>query len=251
MPPKLQKLQEMLKMVNEGLTREEFVSAFKEVIKVVKDIKGSNEQEWKLIHEAMKKIPDKMMSEMMSSMSKTEKKMVKDCMDKCDQMCSEMDKKHKAEMGKMELEMRMMKADREAIIEDTLARIVPPEEETAEQVVGKINTSNEQINKERIKGLDDEIKSLRKELATKATSGSRRVFQPHIDRFKDDCDGSNKTFYLSREPLRTDTIEVNGTDFPIILDPTVDFTVSGKTLTLTSAVPAPNAGATLIVKYYA
>src|SRR3990167_8242712 len=109
---------------------------------------------------------------------------------------------------------------------------------------------DERLDKKAIKGLEDEIKQLRKEIGTKSSGGVRRVYQPKLDRFKDNCNGSNKTFYLSREPLATDTIEVSGTDFPIILDPTVDFTVSGKTLTLASATPAPNSGATLICKYY-
>lgn len=248
---KLKKLQTILKEINEGITRQEFVDSFKQVIAVVKSIKGSNEQEWKLIHEAMQRIPDKMMSEMMSSMSATEKKMVKDCMDKCEKMCAEMDKKHSQEMAKMQLEVGMIKADREMIIEDALDRVPVPEKETAEQVIEKINTSSEQIDKERIKGLEDEIKTLRKEIATKASAGVRRVFQPYVDDFSAQTNGSLKVFALSRAPLRTNTIQVFGTDFPTILRPTTDFTVSGKTLTLTSAVPAPSAGATLLIHYYA
>ena len=136
-------------------------------------------------------------------------------------------------------------------IKEVESKIVSPQEVTGEEIVEKINSSEELIDKERIKALEDEIKQLRKEVSTKSSGGVRRVYQPKLDRFKDDCDGSNKTFYLSREPLATDTIEVSGTDFPIILDPTVDFTVSGKTLTLQSSVPAPSSGATLICKYYA
>lgn len=150
----------------------------------------------------------------------------------------------------MNLDVRMIKADREAIIEDALTRVPVPEKETAEQVIEKINTSNEQIDKERISGLEDEIKALRKEIATKASAGARRVYQPYVDDFSAQTNGVLKTFVLSREPLRTNTIQVFGTDFPTILRPTTDFTVSGKTLTLTSAVPAPNTGATLLIHYF-
>lgn len=79
----------------------------------------------------------------------------------------------------------------------------------------------------------------------------RTIYQPYIDRFSDQTDGATKTFTLRKAPLKSDTIEVFGTDFPIILDPTVDFTVAGKTLTLSDSIPAPSQGATLIVKYYA
>ena len=60
------------------------------------------------------------------------------------------------------------------------------------------------------------------------------------------CDGSNKTFTV---PAHTRAIMLSGTDFPIIYKPTTDFTTSGTTLTLTSAVAAPISGATLIFVY--
>ena len=102
-----------------------------------------------------------------------------------------------------------------------------------------------------VKGLEDEIKQLRKELATKSSGGARRVFQPYVDDFSAQTNGSLKVFVLSREPLRTNTVQVFGTDFPTILRPTTDFTVSGKTLTLTAAVPAPSVGATLVAHFFA
>lgn len=126
-----------------------------------------------------------------------------------------------------------------------------PDEITGEQIIEKINSSEEYIDKERIKGLEDEIKSLRKEITLRSSGGVRRVFQPHRDDFSSLTNGVLKTFTLSREPLKTDTVMVFGTDFPIILRPTIDFTVSGKILTLTSAVQAPSQGSTLIVHYFA
>lgn len=110
---------------------------------------------------------------------------------------------------------------------------------------------DERLDITAIKGLTDKINELKQEVAKKTSGGVRRVFQPYIDRFTDQTDGTTKIFYLSREPLKTDTIEVFGTDFPIILDPTVDFSVVGKKLTLADSVPAPSAGSTLIIKYYA
>lgn len=126
-----------------------------------------------------------------------------------------------------------------------------PKELDAEGIVSKINRSEELIDRERIKDLEDLIKELRKEIKTLsgAKGSPRRIFQPYLDDFSSQTDGSTKIFYLSREPLKSETVLVWGTDFPIILRPTTDFTISGKTLTLTSAVPAPNSGATLLVRY--
>lgn len=101
----------------------------------------------------------------------------------------------------------------------------------------------------RVEDIDKRVK----DLAARPVGGGgvRRVFQPYLVDVSSDCDGANKTFYLTREPLRTDTIEVHCTDFPIILRPDVDFTVSGKAVILTSAVAAPSSGATMLIKFYA
>jgi len=121
------------------------------------------------------------------------------------------------------------------------------------EVESKIPTLPEEKN---IEGMLDELReSVENKInevdrrAASGRGGVRRVFQPYVDRFQGD--GSTKTFYLKREPLRTDTIDATGTDFPIALDPNTDFTVTGKAFSLTDAVPAPSNGAILIVRFYA
>ena len=95
----------------------------------------------------------------------------------------------------------------------------------------------------------DKLKETVKRQGPRIITG-KYVHTPIVDRLTALTDGSTKTFLLSKAPKDVATMEVFGTDFPIILDPTVDFTVAGKTLTLTAAVPAPSSGATLICKYY-
>lgn len=113
--------------------------------------------------------------------------------------------------------------------------------------------NEERLDKSAIKGLEEEFKSLERQIASIPRGGgaSRRVFIPYRDDLSSSCDGSNKTFYLSRAPLDEGTIMVYGTDFPVILRPSIDFTIANKALTLSSAVPAPNTGATLLVTYFA
>lgn len=60
------------------------------------------------------------------------------------------------------------------------------------------------------------------------------------------CDGLNKTFTI---PSFSSIITLIATDAPIIYRPTVDFTATGTTLTLTAAVNAPSSGATLMLTY--
>ena len=124
---------------------------------------------------------------------------------------------------------------------------------SAEEVRDKLEflKDDDRLDKSAIKGLEDEIKQLRKEISSRPSGGggSRRVFQPYRDNFTTQTDGSTKTFYLNRAPL-SDVVFVFGTDFPRIYNPTTDFTVANKVLTLTAAVPAPTSGATLIVEYF-
>jgi len=61
------------------------------------------------------------------------------------------------------------------------------------------------------------------------------------------CDGATKVFTV---PTHTGYIGLLGTDFPIVYRPVIDFDTSGTTLTLTSEVPSPSSGATLIFQYY-
>lgn len=138
-------------------------------------------------------------------------------------------------------------------IEELAKKIVPQKEVLGEEIVDKINKlpiePEFQIEKEHIKGLVEELSRIAS--LPRGGGASRRVFIPYRDDFSSLTDGSTKTFYLSRAPLSEATIMVYGTDFPVILRPTIDFTVANKALTLTTAVPAPNSGATLIVTYFA
>ena len=136
-------------------------------------------------------------------------------------------------------------------IDELKSKLLP--ELTGEQIVDKINVlpiePEFQIDKEHIKGLVEELLAIRS--LPRGGGGARRIFQPYRADLSASCDGSNKTFYLPRAPLDDATVQVYGTDFPVILRPTIDFTIANKVLTLTSAVPAPNSGATLICTFFA
>lgn len=255
MSDKLAKLQEIMRLVNEGITRDDFLTAFKEVLRLVNDIKGSNEQEWSAIHDAMKKIPDRMMSEMMLSMTKTEKKMVKDCMDKCETMCAEMEQKHKEEMGKMDLEVRMIKADREAIIEDTLAKIPEEVEETPQQVRNKLETlkGKERLPIDAIDGLTEKLEEVSKikgqvQFVPNGSSGGGIVKAYDLT---SQLNGVLKTFSL---PAFWRVISVHSSSVPNAFRPTTDFTTDASAMTITftdeiNASSTLNTGQTLLVVY--
>ena len=78
----------------------------------------------------------------------------------------------------------------------------------------------------------------------------RYVNVPIVDDFSGSTNGSLKAFTLSKAPKSINTMLVHGSDSPLILRPTIDFTIAGKILTLTAEVDAPSSGATLIAHYY-
>lgn len=67
------------------------------------------------------------------------------------------------------------------------------------------------------------------------------------DDLSSQADGSNKTFNTTYK-IGTALI-LSGTQFPVILRPTVDYTVGSTSITLTAAVGAPESGQSLIFVY--
>jgi len=101
------------------------------------------------------------------------------------------------------------------------------------------------IEIEDITKLRPELEKLQKEIAEipRARGGMRKV--PIIKRYNlsSQVDGNTKTFTLPTDTV--DVIGVFGTQFPINFNPGTDWTFSGRTLTLTGEVSAPQAGQTL------
>ena len=96
-----------------------------------------------------------------------------------------------------------------------------------------------------IKGLEEEIKKLRDSLSNipRGKMGMRKV--PIIKRHNltSQTDGVTKAFTLP--PDTVDVLGVFGTQFPINFNPGVDWTFSGRTLTLGDSVSAPDTGQSL------
>jgi hypothetical protein len=121
-----------------------------------------------------------------------------------------------------------------------------------EKIVTKINqlpiNPAYQIAVEHIKGLESLIKELQGSMGGKSLIG-RIGDRIKIDDLTTKCDGVTKVFELEAEPKSTNKILVWGTQFPVILRPNTDFTVSGKFLTLSADISAPQSGQTLLIQY--
>lgn len=250
----IEQLIKTAKELQDTVTATEFITAFKKVMEFVKKIENKNIQEIEQLKTLTTNLGNKLKQDSDLTLS--------DVKAEVSQQIGKALKEQEVGMNFIKDKVRNLRdgkdADETKIVQDVLSQIKLPEQkeiilDTPEQLRDKLETleKEERLDMEAVRGLKE---ALDKAAATNKVSGlfgTRRVYQPYRDNFTSQTDGATKTFYLSREPLKTDTIMVFGTDFPIILDPATDFTVSGKALTLTDAIDAPTTGASLVVIYFA
>jgi len=125
-----------------------------------------------------------------------------------------------------------------------------PEQKTPAQIVAGINelpvTPDKQIDAKHIKNLP---KNKSVETAGTIHRGGGDIF--YIDDISDQTNGITYVFTLTKKPKAITKFILLCSDFPSVLRPTVDFTISGKVLTLNNVqLPeAPTSGSTLIAQY--
>jgi methylmalonyl-CoA mutase cobalamin-binding subunit len=120
--------------------------------------------------------------------------------------------------------------------------------DTPEQIADKLNTLTEKVDIKVIKGLEKWLARLGKSIREKGggqISGGGSIVE--AEDLSSQCDGANKTFTVDY-PVKK-VIALTCSQFPIILRRNVDYTFSGKTITLTAEVSAPESGQTLDISY--
>ena len=130
---------------------------------------------------------------------------------------------------------------------DGITRIITKDgsPDTPEQIVDKINTLEERIEQKTIKGLLSQLKTLRRNMAEKAGGGGGDSI-----RFEDLTSSTNGSLKVFTVPAHiTGKTAVFSTQSPHVFRPTIDFTETRTTITLTDAVGAPQTGQSLIVFY--
>ena len=129
-----------------------------------------------------------------------------------------------------------------------LAHLLPDPEakETAEELVKKLNTLEEKIDKKVIKGLEEEFNAIRALISNLGNLGGMGGGGDTmgIRRLTDQTDGSTKEFTLTRV---REVLGAFGTSFPVNHDPIDDwtFTESSGVFALASGLKAPRKNQTL------
>ena len=255
---KIKKLQELLKMIDESLTRKEFTDAFQKVMDFILQIKAGNEGAITVMKEAH----ERMMSKMENDNTSSRAELKKQIMNYCEKEMAGIMKSHEKKMSEMDErideKMETIKsgkdADEEKIVQDVLAQIKLPEQKEIildgpKELKNKLESlrGGDRINIDAINGLDEEFKRLKDILSgipRARAMGRAKVPITRAQNLTSQVDGVVSTFTL--DPDTTAVFGVFGTQFPVNFNAGTDWTFAGRTLTLVTAqVGVPQVGQTL------
>lgn len=237
---KLKKLLDILKMVDEGITKEEFVEAFQKVIEYVKNIDKRNEEDFTFLRNTITALKKKVEDDSAES-SKELVKQLDFISKEVKAVRAEKDRK----AGEISFEVLNQVRDRMPKIEELkndLPKLGAPIRDSLELLQG-----DDRLDKSAIKGLEEDLKKISEAKGSgNAGGGAVARTRVHYYDLTSQCNGVLKTFAV---PLNFGIIGVFSTQFPVNYRPLVDWTEGNRTLTLTSEVSAPETGQTLWIAY--
>ena len=236
-PPEtqLKKLADIVKMMDEQVSKADFIKSFEAVLRMVTELKNANAREMTVMQKKMTEMTDKMQSEKM---------MIDYCMKEMDKTMKghvKMMKEQENTLNFVRDSMRGIKngkdADETKIVNDVLAKIPKHEEMSAEMMRDMLENMNDKLSIQAIDGLSQLLERIEVKATGRVTGGliSKRI------RFIDDetptgtVNGSNKEFTLVSKSPETGSLKVyvNGQRQRV----TTDYTLSNKTITFIIAPP--------------
>jgi len=252
---KLNKLQDILKMVDEGLTRQEFLDAFKGVMDIVLKAETAIAKRNNEALAQLKETFDTLDRNVRGSTKAETKKAIREMRELIDNAIRE----HK---GGMNLIMDRVKdlrdgkdgkdgrdADEEKIVDNVLTKVPKP---TPKEIRDYLETlkGDERLDWKSIDGLEEALKDARVGTGTTIFGGSG-VSKIGVERFILDpytptgtINGTNTDFVLTKAPNPAASLKVfrNG----MLQSLTEDYTISGKTITF---LTTPMSGEIILVEH--
>lgn len=241
------KLQKLLSLMeSDGLTEAKFVESFAQVMKMVRDLRASNEREFTLIHSAVQMLSEKVKADASTEMSNSKKGMMDYCEREMAKMQKEMDRMSKTQMDGMNFVYDKANSFKDMeegkIVQDVLAQIKLPEQEENKLIIDAIKGLRKEL---------DEMKASKSGAgATHAIFASQRGAVKAYD-ISSQLNGVLKTFTL---PAFWRVISVHSSSFPSAFRETTDYTTdaNASTITFTSQIDASTAlasGNSIIIVY--
>lgn len=225
----LKKLEDIVSLITESLTRKEFTDAFENVVNVIIKVRDDMRKEHEEYMSSMKAEHSDMVEEMSNKNTELIQTATKTVTEQATGMMKRIEQKLETVRDGLDgangINGRDGKdADEERVIREVLNKLPKPQD-------GKdadISVINELENK--IKQLNERITNI-----PRATGrmGTRRIPMLRAIDLTADVNGSATTFTVPRDTVRVHLVW--STQFPVVLRPDVDFTLSGQTLTLVTA----------------
>ncbi len=166
MNEKLQKLESIINLVQESVSRTEFVDAFKVVVSQIKELRKSNETEWTLVNSAVQMLQKKLEDDNAIDLKEIRTEITSICM----KMVTQMEKEYQAKMAEIDAKLASITSgedgedavvDEQKIIAEVLKLIPPDVEETGDEIIQKINKADLFIAPSAIEGLDELLNQIR------------------------------------------------------------------------------------------
>ncbi len=244
---KLDKLKNLLEIVDESLTKEEFVKSFEVVVNVIvklgEDLKVENKGNIK----SLTSLFEDLKTNKTTGLDKVKEDLLKKVDKALDEQTNSLnfirDKVRKIkDGGKGE---RGDKGDKgEGIKGDKGDVGKQGSPDTSEQIVSKVNTSKTKIKKEQIEGIDEVIDNMKAEVGSArgfaARASNATKFHPLT------ADGSTKIFAVPKSVAAI----LHCSDFPSVFYENSGFTINATRTQITITTDnAPSDGAQLIYQY--
>jgi len=226
---KLKKLKELLTIVNEGISNEDFVKSFNKVIEFVKKIDARNIKEFERLTQTITSLSKKLEKDG----SETNDKLQRQITAELESLLRRFSSKSK----ELDIKMSEIKngedADEEKIVKDVLSQIKLPEyKETVLDGEEEIRKKILPLEIEDIDGLQEELDKIKKQ-SSFISGGGGNASGGKIVRAYDlssKLNGVLKTFSL---PTFWRVISVHSSSFPNAFRPTTDYTTDGSAMTIT------------------
>jgi len=246
---KFEKLQQILNLLNEGLTKTDFLKAFEGILNYVKKIHERNDLELQRLRETYDGLSGDLKKEFASAMKKIEARMDNESITLRALSEAVVEKMNSMRDGKDGVSIQGpagrdgkdgKDADEEKIAKNAAREILNSGEEIRKSL--ERLESDDRLDKSAIKGLDEWMRSIAGGRRFAILGGGRNAVE-YTD-LSSLLDGVTKTFSVPKRRF----VALMYSSAPFIYRPTVDYTGDGTgTLTLTSEVSAPETGQSLIL----
>lgn len=240
---KLKKLESLLQMIDESLTREEFVKSFEAVVEFVKQIRTENERRILKIAQSTDQALEKLEESFQKLGQKYDSKFEDFTNDAKQELTLDIETLKNEVHAETENRISKIKIPDQAEIETNLAKKIPTSKDlwrevSSENLRDKLELlkGEDRLDKAAIRGLEEELKTIAKNVGAKRSVSIGGFRKPQYSKFSFTGDGVTTSFKLVAEPAG-DGLAIWAYYNSAWLQPDIHFTVAGMNFN-TTFIPA-------------